>query len=85
MSDKTDSASDRPHPRESYGNPRAAGGRYRFSDHRPGHDDSSAAVQGAPDKRGNTVVVPPHNPATVPRTSLAERIRQGLSAKEHKS
>ena len=77
---------DRPRPREAYGHPVTTGAKYRFSDHRPGHDESSAPVQGADvsGEHSRSAVVPPHNPAKVYKTSLAERIRQGLTGKEQK-
>jgi hypothetical protein len=77
---------DRPQPREAYGHPVTTGVKYRFSDHGPGHDDSPAPVQGAPvsGEYSRSALIPPHNAAKVPKTSLAERIRQGLAAKEQR-
>jgi hypothetical protein len=78
---------DRPQARVAYGHPVTTGARYRFSDHKPGHDESSAAVQ-VPDvsgKRSGRAEIPPQNAAKVHKTSLSERIRRGLTGNEKKT
>jgi hypothetical protein len=83
-SDDMDAA--QPEPREAYGHPVTSGAQVRFSDHKPGHDESPAPVQDA-DLRGDrsqTAFIAPHNPAKIDKTSLSERIRQGVSGKDNK-
>jgi len=48
-------------------------------DHRPGYDDSPPAVAVS-----EQAELPPHRPGAAPRTSLAERLRQGLTGEETK-
>jgi len=87
MNTKSDHAeADRPQPRVAYGHPVTTGAKFRFSDHKPGHDESSAPLKVA-DVSGNrtgSAEVPPQNATKVHKTSLSERIRQGLTGKEKK-
>ena len=79
MGKQPEAAADRPHPRESYGHPRAAGIRLAYSDHKPGHDTSRPPARAAASKDPNAVL-PPHDAKRAPKTPLAERVRQGLPA-----
>lgn len=74
----------RPQPREAYGHPATTGDRYRFSDHKPGHDDSPATADETSTAREHfdNARIPPYDAGGAPKTSLANRVRAGLSDKE---
>jgi len=97
MSDKAPT-SGRLDPREAFGHPVTKEAQPQSSDHKPGYEDtavvSEAAVldEAAPSaggKKGQGTrpehhMLPPRSAASLPRTSLAERIRKRLAEEGHK-